>query len=191
MELNGSDFGPADPVNNLVTATYNSSASGRALLFSAVNCTVQVAHTTVWCWAVAGVGAAFAWTLKVALYTGVSSLQHGLLLSYAGPNITSLSGALPMQTQGGELVRVAGTNFGPPGTPVTVWYGSAAGGNAYRPTCNVSDHTLVQCTTEPGVGAGLVWNLTVGGQWAVAAQSPTAYVPPTVTSVVLASPTST
>ena len=167
-----------------MTATYSSSTT----VYTAVNCTVRVAHLTVWCWAVPGVGTGFVWSVNVALYTNVSS--NGLRLSYISPSVTSLTGALTMQTYGGELVTLIGANFGPAGTPLTAGYGVS--GNVYAAACTMTNpHTQLLCTTAPGVGYGLVWTLTVGGQTITVPGTPTQYAQPSVSDVQLISPTST
>ena len=88
-----------------------------------------------------------------------------------GTNVPSGAGAT--QTDGGELIRIGGTNFGPVVTPSTftepflskVTYGPV--GEYYEAAnCKVVDpgHTLIHCDTVAGVGENLKWMVTVQGQ---------------------------
>jgi hypothetical protein len=173
LEASGTDFGPIVAVN-----APNMSLRGPYATLGTQNCSVTVAHTTVRCWLAAGVGASYVATLNVAQRVNVTNAS--LLLSFAGPTISALSGALNMRTAGGENVTLTGSWFGPAGTPVTVQYGSA--GNMYNASgCSVTaEHTEIVCATVAGVGANLTWSVTVGLQTASSAPLMTSYIAPTV-----------
>jgi hypothetical protein len=89
--------------------------------------------------------------------------------SYGAPVITDITGpgAQDADTAGGQTVYIAGANFGPltPTGLVRASYG-VIGGNMYEASgCFVQTaHTVIECTTVPGVGKPLFWTVTVDGQ---------------------------
>lgn len=106
-----------------------------------------------------------------------------------------------LTTGGSESITFHGHDMGwvvpPPGdnTVVSATYTSGLGGGVtYTATnCRVSTpNTAITCTTAPGVGADLVWTLTVG-PWSFTAPAGlrTRYRQPTVTSILDAGALST
>jgi hypothetical protein len=66
-------------------------------------------------------------------------------------------------------------------------YGPASNGSLYSATgCTISSAALsssqLQCVTAPGIGPGLFWTVTIGGQTASTTVGPTSYSPPIITS---------
>ena len=128
----------------------------------------------------------------VVTVVDVNDLQFTSIEAVASGDSTSSGDAILHSTAGGETVVLHGANMGfvdpvsHGSLPVTVTYTSRQGGNVYTATgCSVSiTNTAIQCTTAPGVGAQLVWTLTVG-PWTYSTNDiTTAYFAPTITSVV-------
>jgi hypothetical protein len=181
LNIDGTNFGPIG-AQNVVTASLRSSSVSMSL----VNCSLTTAHSRIQCWAPPGVGTSYAAIVNVALRQNVTSVST---VSFTAPVITSLSGAVTSSTQGGGNVTITGESFGPVGTVVTVTYDS--GPNVYSPSCSVAvAHTVIVCPVLPGVGSGLRWTVTVGGQSATSAAT-TAYNAPTIVSVVSSPVTAT
>jgi hypothetical protein len=132
--------------------------------------------------------------------------------SYFPPALNALvldSKVQGFRTMGGERVVIAGTNFGPSGTAVKVFYGIStlpnvrdyassdmlksaivgSGGYYYEArSCEVKNHTSIACETAPGVGpsgeeAGHTWWADVGDQYSSTSRFETRYLPPRVTGV--------
>ncbi len=84
---------------------------------------------------------------------------------------------------GGAPVDIVGENFGPLGTFPNVSYHSASQPDrVFTPRCNVSvAHTRIRCLTEPGVGSGLQWQVSIGNQ--VSVGSNVGYCGPVVESL--------
>jgi hypothetical protein len=105
----------------------------------------------------------------------------GLVPRYDPPTVASVAGAGSIPTRGGTTVTVSGVNLGPasPLNVVTGYYGALASfglpDTGYATTCTVTvGHSTMTCTTSPGVGVGLRWFVTVGGQTSTLAAG---YVP--------------
>ena len=141
--------------------------------YSAANCTVVSDDAWMECQSVPGVGGG----------AGVSVAVQGLTYStpvvgYGSPCLTSVSGvgAAGGSTVGGEEVVLMGENFGPVGTTLDyVMYGAGvipgvspfvSSGVVYTAaSCSVSvAHVTIRCLTSAGVGSGLVWSVSIGGQ---------------------------
>ena len=92
-----------------------------------------------------------------------------------------------LSTEGGEVIRITGTNLGPalPRSYVTdVWYGL---GDARYTLVNctfITPHEQLECVTVAGTGRGLHAHVSILGQVATMASS-MSYAPP---SVLLTSP---
>jgi hypothetical protein len=93
-------------------------------------------------------------------------------------------------TGGGRVVYVKGNNFGPASLspPALQDVGFVAQGLSYTfaADCVVSrDHVELRCVTGPGVGARLLWWVTVASQ--VSTNPRTSYARPSITSIAVAS----
>ena len=109
---------------------------------------------------------------------GSSVVSNSVTYGYVVPCVSYIGGAgvVNGSTEGGDVVMLYGSNFGPVGTPVDyVVYGRGVvvGSNPltvsttvyYGQGCSVFvAHSVIRCTTSPGVGSGLVWGFSVFGQ---------------------------
>ena len=149
-----------------------------------------MAHTAADCISSPAVGAGHRLRVTIAGQTSPVS-SASVSLAYRAPRITSISGpgADKAVTPGGQSVLLTGDYFGPStpasadGIPLptslvpTVRYGhtgtnaSAAFAATFPPSslrymaanCRVtSDHTQVTCTTAPGTGKELRWEIKIG-----------------------------
>ena len=91
---------------------------------------------------------------------GPFSYRPILLTSVTGP------GAVLGSTEGGEVVYLGGTGFGPLGlVPASVQYGNKGlTGKLYTAAlCSVTvSDVRITCLTAPGVGAGHAWIINGG-----------------------------
>lgn len=141
-----------------------------------------------------GIGANLTWTLTLGGQQSTNSLIGAS--SYGPPTLASFASVVAsdpnaLLTDGGELVLITGSNFGPAAftkSPLLVASYSAPLANGpvsrvtYPSTCTVvTDNTQFQCTTAPGAAANLIWTIVVAGQ--VSAQPTTSYQIPTVTGI--------
>ena len=172
-----------------VLATY-----GRELGYVAADCRVATPHTAIECDTVPGAGMQHEWQIAVAGQTSPwSGTAH--TTSYARPTVTAIT-APALTTEGGEVVVVEGTNFGPGHVAVasaelntfhrvTAEYGDNAGdGVWYAAACTVATpHTQLECVSAPGVGANLVWRVRVGGSTGGVSTATTSYLAPKITLI--------
>ena len=109
------------------------------------------------------------------------------------------SGSVLYQTNGGTVVEIYGSGFGPTArylaanslplssTAISASYGPAAVPAAYNATsCSVTvANSVIRCTTVAGVGLGHIWSLVVAQTWPASsgAALTTAYFPPFITFV--------
>ena len=202
LRLTGTGFGPIPYSSSSQSAvTYGSGSQ-----YAATACAVVVNDTGLVCTSVPGFGTASAVTVAVS---GLSFTSP--VLGYAPPCLTRVTitgvGAVGGNTVGGDAVVITGHNFGPVGSRVDfAVYGAgvAVGSNPFAASgvlyhavnCSVHvAHVQVTCATAPGVGAGLVWALSIAGQPAglCAGAAPsdvtTRYAPPAIVSVSVAAST--
>jgi hypothetical protein len=152
--------------------------------YNATNCTVLSASEIV-CTSVPGAGTGFTWT--VWLDQGRVSSSSPLIAAYATPTISAISGAVLLSTSVPSMVVVDGTNFGPPGTQVSLKYGSTTQFSCTPVTNNSDSHIRVRCMSSTGSGSGLPWSLTIATQtwtWTAMSGLPLfSYAPPYISSI--------
>jgi hypothetical protein len=163
------------------------------------SCVIVVPTSRIRCTSPAGVGTGL--TVTVSVDGVVSPPYTNGTLSYMSPAITGLrvfagggmgeGGGVP--TIGGGVVVLEGVNFGPAAlggrSLGAVSYSSPAltlllGASASFPAldCAITrSHTEVSCTMGPGVGGGLQWSITIGGQ--TASTATISYRPPVIAAV--------
>jgi hypothetical protein len=142
------------------------------------------------CRTVAGAGANMQWVVGVASQVSTWS-GPGVTSAYTAPSIQLLQAPV-LNTAGGETELLNTSNVGPGGLafPVKARYGYALTQATHDAWYNVScslvvPHVFVSCTSAPGTGRGLVWEVFVGGQWGGGppALTSTSYRPPTLTDL--------
>ena len=171
VAISGSGFAAA------ATATYGPHGSTNRYTAS---CGSSNSFSTVTCTAAAGVGAGHHWVVTVA--NVLVSAASSQMTSYAAPTTSSLSAAAAaMNTLGGEMIVISGSNFGPLNTPVSATYGSSYVATGCT-TTQVAP-SQISCTTVPGVGTTLGWTVTVDGQVQSNGVLNSAYSPPAITGV--------
>ena len=173
VEIAGTGFGPTArfiaanaPPATTISASYGTAPYGP---YGALSCAVYTPNTVIRCISSAGVGANLSWTVTVA---GAWSATSLLSTAYYLPNITSVrkwtgtsydSSSL-LNTQGGELLAVDGTNLAlvdEPSLAIQYW-AAAMPGVVYQGSCAVS--ILAQrlvCSTASGVGAALSFQVFI------------------------------
>ena len=176
----------ATPAATAITATYGP----RGVEYAATGCSVLVANTVVRCVTTAGVGSGHIWTVIADGWPGVSTTTT----AYFAPDVTAVvrAAAPPVGateadqglTTAGEPVLVNCTDCGPAAAVVTLRYGRTPAEHGVQACTWVVPQVQLRCATTAGVGSGLVWQLTVGGQSSDAFNgSAVHYAPPTITAV--------
>ena len=189
VTLTGNSYGPVGTLVSDIVVKYGIPG---VLEFTATGCSVTVAHVTMVCTTVTGVGASHVWWVSIrnvsSPWTGGASINT----SYALSNVTGIgAGSLTvLDTAGGQTVLLAGTNFGPIATFNTLrgFFRNSQGSGWQAQSCVViTPSTLVQCTMVGGVGYGLQWLIEVSGRngsaWSTNTSSMT-YATPVITGQV-------
>lgn len=171
VAISGRGFGPAAE-NAIDWVEYRSvresASSGSGMSYRALNCLVQISDSEIICQAAPGIGDLFAWTVSIANQTSA-----GAVSSYAPPSIShvQLSGDSDeaLDTAGGQRIEVFGENFGPAGDDSLLdWvsYVSPTAGSRYTAVnCSIVDaHFRIICTTQPGTGTALQWQVSIADQ---------------------------
>lgn len=140
--------------------------------FMAVNCSIQVPHTVVRCWTAPGAGESLRWVVSVDGQTSSSPMTN-----YGAPQLHAVTDASgnPFDTfdsDGGETVLLHGINFGPLVSQDEflegVVYGSGGAPTYSAANCAVTvDSVEITCTTVPGTGTELQFQVSVEGQTSV------------------------
>lgn len=200
LEFTGREFGSAaEDAVDWVDLVYPGALV--ASRFGTTACHVNVSQTTIHCRLVGGIRGP---TALVELRIGGQSTAS-VSLQARRPIVTAVAvvpdgggGAGPVArrscapalcTHGGDRVRINGTYFGPATTPddgtvsvsCTPLGGGPRGGAAFvHSGCAVVvPHLVIECTTSAaGVGAGLLWEVSVLGQAADAFESHVSYAAP-------------
>jgi len=215
--FNGINFGPkimydlnlCSPIKAWYGAPNNASYTN--LEYNMTDCEVNEAGTQIQCKMVEGTGYTpphWQWTV-VSCGTGYTGTSSDI--RYAPPIITSFEldplqspGSVNADTRGGQNVIIRGLNFGPSMRYVTASYSAMVTGsdnvirevryNATNCVKPVNDerklaHEMMNCTTVPGAGAGMKWEIIVETQASVALT--TSYALPTITDISTVPPPST
>ena len=169
----GSNFGPA-----WAALSVSFTAGGTAPVFVATGCALLTQHTQIRCAIPAGVGTSLAW---IVTSEGVTSALSVAMSSYAPPTISAAPQGAVYPTAGGALVRVNGTNLGPPAAYNVVFLQLVpleAVGGAMQPPFYVSSpctmlaaHEALECAVPAGAGAALAWRVSTGYQGVTSALS--------------------
>lgn len=138
VQLKGTNFGPCGGGGSdvVVTASYTNNLDG--LTYEATDCSLYGdSNTEVRCVAAPGVGTSHIWNVTIdssaASYSGGGTpggpwpVYSTDTTSYAPPSIVNISGANNMNTAGGDVITLTGTNF-PPNECTSL---TACGGDAH------------------------------------------------------------
>jgi hypothetical protein len=179
IDIFGSNFGSKHGGLYSVYATYGVTGTEK----NAIGCIIKANYSTISCTTVAGVGKNLRWIVRIVDLVGTTWQQPLTSISplssiktrYHAPKILKMENHVGMSTEGGELVLLKGTNFGPVGTPISASYGSFKSfpGQAYIPSCEITKASVldsnvtegeIECVTVPGVGRNLYWEVIVTEQ---------------------------
>jgi hypothetical protein len=182
--IRGDEFGPAD--NNPVQVSYGVNGTE----YTAADCAVHVPYTTLRCVTLPGVGRDHVWRVVVGLQQ--ATVNTSVLSSYIAPVIDVVAavgvGNAALPTEGGTLVHINGSNFGPAAAfnPLDLWYVSVAVNNTLRgASCAfLVEHTSIVCATVAAAGHSFRWQLSTGGQVSAPSTTMVSYAPPAITAVV-------
>ena len=151
--------------------TYNGTGVGGAGTPCVINSDSQIT-----CYTVAGIGGGHVWQIMIDINPVMFVTPPAM--NYAQPTVTAVAGpaglvitGLPVSTatglftNGSQTITFTGSNFGPAGSnPVVVYGARYEFPCTYVPVLGAAAHTTVTCLSAQGVGSGLPWTLTVGGQ---------------------------
>ena len=145
----------------------------------------------VTCLSPVGSGRGFA--LSTVVGNQYTNLLLGQQIGYAPPVIYDFAGASQLAlTLGNQTVLINGRNFGNNSALVSATYSlslknpvsNIANYTYISPFCNITvPHTQLGCITAPGVGADLIWSVTVNSQLNV--NPKTSYMAPLVTGLLV------
>lgn len=163
----GSDFGAT--IESLDRVTYGRTGTE----YTADKCSMIREHEEIQCVLNEGAGMEHTWLVTV---DGQKSTAQ--TTAYRRPSISRIQtpqglNATEMSTDGGELVRIVGKNFGPRVDYLqAISYGPHKRAATYivdPSSCtdvpsDVNFTQIIECTTVPGVGSRLMWSLMIAGQ---------------------------
>ena len=179
ITLRVSNAGPVTP-NNIITANYKTFGSMGFVGSYNVTCTYIGSSMKVICPTAPGIGGDWLWRVNVGdqwSFVNVNQNIHAGSNAYARPTINRITmplvSASPvvLSYQGGELIVIEGTNFGPIGSTEharSASYSSDGGRKNLTATgcaVTVADTKMV-CTSAPLVVATrdiFLWHVEVGG----------------------------
>ena len=156
--------------------------------FVATNCSITVAHSEIQCVTAPGVGSALIWraTIGGQIATpcpGVNP-ETSLTSSYASPELQNAVIGMPpdagsdgLPTEGGTVLMLCGSNFGPPGFAQVV-----IDTVAIAPFVHINN-SCGYIVAPPGVGIGHVASVICGGQ--ASNSLALSYAPPSLLSVTI------
>jgi hypothetical protein len=187
------------PAGTMTDARYGivvkyGTATGTLLTFASCAQSASAPQTTLTCYTVPGVGTGHAVSIVVGAVPAAAVFAANM--AYKAPTITRVyvsaaSGASVNQlnTAGGELILIDGTQFGPIvfaiAISLTVTYGHPGDITRYSGQgCIVSSAPpstpTISCSTDQGVGAGMSFVVSVGGQTSAVFASTAGYAPPQI-----------
>ncbi len=162
LKISGANFGVDDLK---IPKVYFTSASAPNVQFEADLCSVSVPHIEIRCAKVsAGCGSNLLFTVQIGSQR--NSLQTSL--AFEKPYLSEVygPGAIDALTDGLQLIRVSGGNFGPSDfCLMSLRYGADSGTALLAQGCSVTTDTTAQCLySSPGSGKINYWSLLLGGQ---------------------------
>ncbi|MDO8933370.1 MAG: cadherin domain-containing protein, partial [Rhodocyclaceae bacterium] len=180
--LTGVNFGP---LNTQILLTYGPTG----LEYQSPACVIDVPHVSVRCRAAPGIGNGLKFVATVgSTPIQTSGLFVGSLVRYASPTITSISAPV-LDTRGGEVVTLVGTDMGPnPTAGIDAYFSTDFSSGAQvavytAANCRVSvssPHRAITCQSAAGIGHGHTWVVVVGGQASAPSVAVTSFRPPTI-----------
>lgn len=197
LTLTGTNFGPKSVSNKLSGFYYSTDSDvvGLGKQLFQPNCTLKTAHTKIICTLLPGVGSSFVWYLDIGNQTSSVSNQT---TRFHTPRITNISTKAMnpgFSTDGTGKVIIHGDYFGPLSTIniITATYKDYSHsvrtgliGKYYNVSCEVtSSHTVLICSTLPGVGTNFSWVVNVGNQYSNKSTELTTYKKPKISEVSL------
>ena len=170
-------------------------ATGTLLTFASCAQSASAPQTTLTCYTVPGVGTGHAVSIVVGAVPAAAVFAANM--AYKAPTITRVyvsaaSGASvsALDTGGGQLILLDGAQFGPVVFASTVQnlivtYGHPGDVSRYTGQgCVVSSAPpstpTISCSTDQGVGAGMSFVVSVGGQTSAVFASTAGYAPPQI-----------
>ena len=177
IQINGANF--AEDISK-VKVTYGDD-SGKEYTAS---CTYTATHTDLSCVAMPGIGKNLRFFVTVADQASTvfqSTVQYKIpVLDY----VTG-SGTVSGTTEGGDIIYLTGTQFGPTSvsyTDIIVQYGKTGTEFTAQDCRIISASTKVQCVTAQGTGVDHKFRIGIADQWSNLLFTNASYAPPTISS---------
>ena len=184
VTLVGSNFGrTVDPGANSIIVRYGTANNFEYL---ARDCRLVVNQTTIQCKTTKGVGANMKWKVYVDGQWSVSPTT-----SFRVPvidNVTLADGTRIAPTQGGVVVVIRGSSFGPMNRTyddLVVTHGPSGYENTITRECNVTSEnpSELRCLIDAGTGTGHRWIVSRAGQASDPSTATIDYATPTLTGI--------
>eukprot|EP00163_Fabomonas_tropica_P033242 TRINITY_DN863_c0_g1_i5.p1 TRINITY_DN863_c0_g1~~TRINITY_DN863_c0_g1_i5.p1 ORF type:complete len:6170 (-),score=768.16 TRINITY_DN863_c0_g1_i5:895-19404(-) len=134
LTVTGTNFGPSGTASAAVLGTITCGSS-TVIHDSELQCSVP-----------AGSGAGLAVQVSIDTAGSLQSGSTAAIFTYNAPTVASLSPDTG-DADGGDVIQITGTNYGPPGTPVA----ASISGTACT-TATITGDTTMDCTVPPGIG---------------------------------------
>ena len=137
------------------------------IIYNLNNCEVKIAHTTIHCTTVVGVGKDFKWQINV---DNQQSLPSSSTTRYKKPVIAKVTGpgAIGSSTRGGDKFYLHGDYFGPTGPfhiDLVAYWNDAVQNVFEGLACTVEEaQKRIECESCPGVGKGFRYRVDVATQ---------------------------
>ena len=180
VEIEGRNFGPARLANGVLLNSVSRVTYGKKGTEYTVPpnlCAIASDNFMVTCKTVKGAGRGMKWLVTI---DGQESITPST--SYSPPIISSIRGPAQLNSLGGQMIYLDGSNFGPsprdnplkvsPITGKPFLQGITFGPNGLQyaaAKCEVTKSSSeITCETVPGVGGDLDWVVTVEGQSSLA-----------------------
>lgn len=188
LVITGDGFGPVE--FNAVTRVEYGPILQPHVRFVAGDCRVTVAHTRIECLTATGGGANLDFSVVIDGQTSSTPTAR-----YFSPSITSVEvvgEADTMNTEGGDVVRLRGSNFGAPSEfarPRARYSAAWMSEPLEAHSCAITvAHEEVTCVTVEGFGTAWRWTLSTYGQTSEESTSTLSYAAPEVLSLGVAMP---
>ena len=137
------------------------------IIYNLNNCEVKIAHTTIHCTTVVGVGKDFKWQINV---DNQQSLPSSSTTRYKKPVIAKVTGpgAIGSSTRGGDKFYLHGDYFGPTGPfhiDLVAYWNDAVQNVFEGLACTVEEaQKRIECESCPGVGKGFRYRVDIATQ---------------------------
>ena len=179
IDIVGHNFGPAGSRTKFLSESSAITYGPEGFGYTATDCFVSKAQTTITCRTIAGTGSGQTWIVTRGDQRSSFHLSGKFLTRYAKPSVTRVSGLTALtssDTQGGQVLTIYGQNFGMSTvnsisgqiSNIRVLYGNPTLSEQEWFLCTdvnmLTPSIKISCIMTPGTGANLSLVVIVDGQ---------------------------